>query len=402
MSIALPRGLPAWQALVAEGVDVRSADDLCSPGQRPLRLCLVNLMPTKIATETQIARLLGGTAIPVELILCLPDSYRSKTTPAEHIASFYRRWSQLRDESFDGLIVTGAPIETLPFEEVDYWSELCAIFDWAQARTISSFNICWAGQAALRHFHGVPKHLLPEKKFGVFGHRVTSADAPLLRGFSEEFPVAVSRHTEVQAADLPARAGLTVLAASAETGLCLIEDRARRAIFMFNHLEYDTGTLAEEFLRDQRAGKPIAIPHNYFPDDDPMRPPVNSWRPYGHLLFANWLGEMDRTARRAAADGSRGRSAAPGVNCSKEDVSDGAQMERQGQEQGAVAGVCRSDGAEGDLGLADRGERRRVQSAVQAAQMRRDAGDVGRSSHSRRRRRRRPGRGGQRADRLQV
>jgi homoserine O-succinyltransferase len=359
-------------------------------------------MPTKVATETQIARLLGGTAIPVELILCLPDSYRSKTTPADHIASFYRRWSQLRDEPFDGLIVTGAPIETLPFEEVDYWSELCAIFDWAQSRSISSFNICWAGQAALRHFHGVPKHQLPEKMFGVFEHRVTSTEAPLLRGFSEEFPVAVSRHTEVRAADLPARTGLTVLAASAEAGLCLIEDRARRAVFMFNHLEYDTGTLAEEFFRDQRAGKPIAIPRNYFPDDDPTRPPVNSWRPYGHLLIANWLGEMDRTARRGAADISLGRSAPPGLNSSGRDVSDGAQVEQQGQEHGAAPRVCGSDGAEGDLGLADRGEHRRVQSAVQAAQVRRDAGEVGRSAHSRRRRRRRPGRGGQRADRFQV
>jgi len=302
MSIALPRGLPAWRTLVAEGVDVLSGDELRRSGRRPLRLCLVNLMPNKIVTETQIARLLGATAIPVELTLCVPDSYRSKTTPADHIASFYRRWTHVRDEPFDGLVVTGAPVETLPFQDVGYWSELCAIFDWAQSRTISSFHICWAAQAALYHFHGVPKHRLPEKMFGVFGHRATSTDARLLRGFGEEFPAPVSRHTEVRAADLPAQAGLIVLAASADAGLCLIEDRGRHAVFMFNHLEYDTGTLAEEFVRDRRAGKPSGIPRSYFPDDDPARPPVNAWRPYGHLLFANWLGEIYRTARPRVTD----------------------------------------------------------------------------------------------------
>jgi homoserine O-succinyltransferase len=297
MPIALPRGLPAWRTLVGEGIDVCRADDLHRPGGRPLRICLVNLMPTKVVTETQIARLLGATPTPVELVLCLPDSYRSKTAPAEHIAAFYRRWRELRDESFDGLVVTGAPVETLPFEAVNYWSELCAIFDWAHDRDIHSLHICWAAQAALRHFHGVPKHRLPEKMFGVFAHRAQSADARLLRGFGAEFPVPVSRHTEIRAADLPAQAGLTVLAASAEAGLCLIEDRAHRAVFMFNHLEYDAGTLAEEFMRDLAAGKAIGVPENYFPDDDPGRPPVNRWRPYGRLLFANWLGEIDRARK---------------------------------------------------------------------------------------------------------
>lgn len=320
MPIALPRELPACGTLAAEGVDVRSADDPRRPGRRPLRICLVNLMPTKIATETQIARMLGGTPIPVELVLCVPDSYRSKTTPAEHIASFYRRWTQLRDEPFDGLVVTGAPVETLAFEDVDYWSELCAIFDWAQSGSIGSFHICWAAQAALYHFYDVPKHPLPEKMFGVFEHCVTGAGARLLRGFGEKFPVPVSRHTEVRAADLPARAGLAVLAASADAGVCLIEDRARRAVFMFNHLEYDTGTLADEFLRDRRAGKSIGIPPNYFPGDDPGRPPVNSWRFYGRLLFANWLGEIDRAARWGVAGGAFGRPAAPEVGFSRREV----------------------------------------------------------------------------------
>jgi homoserine O-succinyltransferase len=298
MPIALPPGLPAGRILTAEGIDVRSGDEL----HRPLRVCLVNLMPNKAVTETQIARLLGATSLSVELTLCVPDSYRSSKTPPPHIAAFYRTWSRIRDERFDGVVVTGAPVETLPFEDVTYWAELCAIFDWAGSRNIAGFHICWAAQAALHHVHGVPKHQLAEKKFGVFRHRVTNARSPLLRGFGEEFPAPVSRHTEVRAADLPARAGLDVLAASAEAGLCLIEDRANRAVCMFNHLEYDAGTLGEEFLRDRSAGKPIAVPRDYFPDDDPERVPANRWRRYGHLLFANWLGEIDRMARRTADD----------------------------------------------------------------------------------------------------
>jgi homoserine O-succinyltransferase len=283
---------------MAEGIDVRSGDEL----HRPLRICLVNLMPNKAVTETQIARLLGAASLPVELTLCVPDSYRSTKTPPAHIAAFYRSWSLIRDERLDGIVVTGAPVETLSFEDVTYWAELCAIFDWVASRNIAGFHICWAAQAALYHFHRVPKHRLAAKKFGVFPHRVTSARSPLLRGFGEEFPAPVSRHTEVRAADLPEQAGLDVLAASAEAGLCLVEDRANRAVCMFNHLEYDAGTLGEEFLRDRSAGKRIALPCNYFPDDDPARAPTNRWRPYAELLFANWLGELSRTARWPAAN----------------------------------------------------------------------------------------------------
>jgi homoserine O-succinyltransferase len=281
--------------LLAEGVEVLNRDQLRSWGRRPLRLCLVNLMPNKAVTETQIARLLGGTSIPVELTLCLPDGYRSRSTPVDHMA-LYQPWTSIREEQFDSLIVTGAPIEALPFEDVAYWSGLCAIFDWARTRSISGLYICWAAQAALYRFHGVPKHRLPRKMFGVFRQRVTGGGSRLLRGFGEEFPVPVSRHTEVRAADLPIEAGLTVLAASADAGLCLIEDRGNRAVYMFNHLEYDAETLTDEFIRDQRAGLSVGIPHGYFPGDDPQRAPANVWRPYGHLLFANWLGEIYRTA----------------------------------------------------------------------------------------------------------
>jgi homoserine O-succinyltransferase len=261
-------------------------------------------MPNKITTETQIARLLGATPIPVELTLCIPDTYRSKTTPADHMASFYRPWSQLRDEAFDGVIVTGAPVETLRFEEVAYWPDLCAIFDSTSARGLAGFYICWAAQAALFHYHGVPKHRLPQKLFGVFQHRLTHTGSRLLRGFGEAFPTPVSRHTEVLAADLPAEAGLTVLADSRETGLCLIKDRSHRAVYMFNHLEYDAESLRDEFLRDRQAGKLVDLPRNYFPDDDSQRVPANLWRPYGHLLFGNWLAELQRAAWPPVSDES--------------------------------------------------------------------------------------------------
>ena len=302
MSIALPIGLPARTTLAAEGIEILAGDELDRRGRRPLRICLVNLMPNKIATETQICRLLGATSLPVAVTLCVPDSYRSKTAPESHVATFYRPWSRIRDEPFDGVVVTGAPIETLPFEEVTYWRELCALFDWAKARVASGLYICWAGQAALYHFHGVPKHPLPGKIFGVYRQRVAGADSRLLRGFGEEFPVPVSRHTEVRAADLPRQAGLTLLAGSSEAGLCLIEDRANRAVCMFNHLEYDAGTLGDEFRRDQQAGKPIDIPRNYFPGDNAERAPVNVWRHYGHLLWSNWLGEIYRTPAARGAE----------------------------------------------------------------------------------------------------
>ena len=314
MSISLPAALPARRTLLAEGVEVLDRDQLRAWGRRPLRVCLVNLMPNKPVTETQIARLLGATSIPIELTLCLPDGYRSRSMPVDHLVH-YQPWTSIRHEQFHALIVTGAPIEGLPFEEVAYWPSLCAIFDWARTRSISGLYICWAAQAALYHLHGVPKHRLPGKMFGVFRQRVSSGGSGLLRGFGEAFPVPVSRHTEIRGADLPVEAGLTVLASSAEAGLCLLEDRANRAVYMFNHLEYDAETLRDEFLRDRRAGKPVELPRDYFPGDDPQRAPLNIWRPYGHLLFANWLGEIYRTAwlardrRTGHSMGTRGLSA---------------------------------------------------------------------------------------------
>ncbi len=296
MSIALPLGLPARETLAAERVEVLTKDDLRRRPGRPLRICLVNLMPNKIVTEAQFCRLLGGTSIAVDVTLCVPDSYRSKTTPAAHLAAFYRPWSAIRHEAFDGLVVTGAPIETLPFADVTYWSDLCAILDWARADIGNSLYICWAAQAALHRFRAVPKHPLQAKLSGIYLHRAARTDSYLLRGLGDSFPVPVSRHTEVRAADLPACAGLTVLADSADAGLCLVEDRENRAVYMFNHLEYDALTLRDEFHRDRSAGKPAGIPVNYFPEDDPTRAPENVWRPFAHLLFRNWLGEVWRTA----------------------------------------------------------------------------------------------------------
>jgi len=284
---------------MAEGITVADGDELHPRSDRPLRICLVNLMPNKIVTETQLCRLLGATSIPVDLVLCVPDSYRSKTTPARHIATFYWPWSLIRDQKFDGMVVTGAPVETLPFSDVTYWSDLRAIFDWARSRITSSLYICWAAQAALYHFHDVPKHALGAKMFGVFPHRAAVPASRLLRGFDEEFSVPVSRHTEVRAGDLPAEVGLRVLADSPEAGLCLVEDRPNRAVCMFNHLEYDAETLRDEFLRDRQAGKPISLPANYFPDDDPTRPVPNVWRSAAHLLFGNWLAEIRRMTRPA-------------------------------------------------------------------------------------------------------
>jgi homoserine O-succinyltransferase len=301
MPIALPSGLPARKTLAAEGLEVVDSEKLLSWGRRPLRVCLVNLMPNKPATELQFARLLAGTPIPVELVLSLPDGYQPKSTPANHLA-FYRPWSAVRREAIDALIVTGAPIEELPFEEVTYWKGLCDIFDWARTHPVSSLTICWAAQAALYHMHGVAKRRLERKLFGVYAQQVMQPESPLLTGFSDVFSAPVSRQAEVLEADFPAHAGLSVLATSAGSGLCLVQDMPNRALHMFNHLEYDAGTLGGEYLRDRQAGKEIGIPQNYFPGDDPQKAPINVWRAFGQLLVANWLADISRKARPRISD----------------------------------------------------------------------------------------------------
>ncbi len=302
MPIKVPDNLPAKTALEDEGVLLITEQAALHQDVRPLEIALLNLMPEKIKTETQISRLLGGTPLQIELTLVTTSSYAPRTTSAEHMLAFYAPWTAVRERKFDGLIITGAPVETLPFEDVAYWRELTQIFDWSQSHVQETYNICWAGQAALQHFHGVPKHALPRKMFGVFPHRVRGGRDGLLRGFDDEIPVPVSRHTEVRRADLPDAAGLTVLLESDAAGLCLLRDEARRQTYMFNHLEYDTTTLADEYHRDVATGAPIDLPVGYFPDDDPTRAPVNRWRAHGNLLIGNWVNDLYQSTSFDLAD----------------------------------------------------------------------------------------------------
>ncbi|PKP67582.1 MAG: homoserine O-succinyltransferase [Alphaproteobacteria bacterium HGW-Alphaproteobacteria-8] len=293
MPIKIPENLPAIDVLREEGVMVMSAATAARQDIRPLQIALLNLMPNKVRTETQFARLVGATPLQIELTLIRMTEHTPKNTPAEHMEAFYTTFEQARARRFDGLIITGAPIEKLPFEAVDYWPELQAVFDWTQSNVQRTFAICWGAQAMLHHFHGTPKHALPAKAFGCFRHRNLAPTSPYLRGVSDDFIVPVSRWTEIREAEIPA--GLTVLLSSPDTGPCLVEDAAHRALYMFNHIEYDTTSLAEEYRRDVAAGVAIARPANYFPGDDPARAPENRWRSHAHLLFGNWINELYQT-----------------------------------------------------------------------------------------------------------
>lgn len=296
--IRIADNLPARRTLEAEGVIVMSETEAARQDIRPMRIALLNLMPDKITTETQIARLLGATPLQVELELVRISDHVSKNTSAGHISSFYRPWEEVRAEKYDGLIVTGAPVETIPFDEVGYWDELRRIFDWSQTNAHRTLSICWGAMAALHHFHGVEKHGLPTKASGVFRHVNHAPASPWMRGLPDVFDVPVSRWSEVRREDLPEGRGLTVLADSAETGLCLIDDPATRTLHMFNHLEYDTLTLAGEYARDE--GR--YLPRHYFPGDDPQAMPANTWRGHGHLLFGNWVNETYQTTPYDLAD----------------------------------------------------------------------------------------------------
>ncbi|MGI9407806.1 MAG: homoserine O-succinyltransferase [Hyphomicrobiaceae bacterium] len=291
MPIRIANDLPARPVLEAEGVNVMSEKTAARQDIRPLRIALLNLMPTKINTEAQFARLIGSTPLQVDLSLVRMTNHVSKNTSGEHMAAFYRPWENVQHEKFDGLIVTGAPIELLDFEDVSYWDELCQIFDWCGTNVHSLLAVCWGAQAALHHFYGVPKHELSEKRFGVFAHQNRLPGSPFLRGFSDRFSIPVSRWTEVREDDLPVDKGLEVLMSSAHAGLCLVNDPGNRALYMFNHIEYDTDTLGAEYARDVDAGKDTRMPLNYFPDDDPDRSPRNRWRSHAHLFFANWINE---------------------------------------------------------------------------------------------------------------
>ncbi len=295
MPIKIPDNLPARATLEKEGVMVMSERTADRQDIRPMKIALLNLMPKKIVTETQLARLVGATPLQVELKLVKIGSHISRNTSQDHILAFYEDFQTIRDQKFDGFITTGAPIELLEFADVDYWDELCEIFDWTQSNVHSTFNICWGAQAAINHFHGVPKYELPQKKFGVFRHDNLNPTSTFLRGFSDDFSIPVSRHTEVRRGDLPENSSLEVLMESDEAGLCLINDPKHRHLYMFNHLEYDSHSLAEEYWRDIKEGLDIPLPQNYFPDNNPDNPPTNHWRSHAHLLFGNWINHLYQT-----------------------------------------------------------------------------------------------------------
>jgi homoserine O-succinyltransferase/O-acetyltransferase len=291
MPIKLPATLPAYDVLQREGVSVMSEDQAARQDIRPLRIGLLNLMPKKIATETQFARLIGATPLQIELSLIRMSEHQTKNTAAEHMEAFYRPFSEVKGEKFDGLIITGAPIEHMPFEEVTYWDELVQVMNWTQTHVQSTFGVCWGGMALAYHFHGLPKHMLPAKAFGCFRHRNLAPASPYLRGFSDDCVLPVSRWTEMRQADID-RAGLTTLLTSDQSGPCMVDDPAHRAVYLINHLEYDSGTLKEEYDRDVANGTPINVPANYYPKDDPTQPPQNRWRSHAHLLYGNWINEI--------------------------------------------------------------------------------------------------------------
>jgi homoserine O-succinyltransferase/O-acetyltransferase len=295
MPIKLPETLPAFDVLTREGVMVMSEQAAARQDIRPLRIGLLNLMPKKIQTETQFARLIGATPLQIEFSLIRMSEHETKNTAAEHMAEFYRPFQEVKSERFDGLIITGAPIEHLAYEDVTYWDELTEVFEWTQTHVHQTFGVCWGGMAMLWHFHKVNKHLLDAKAFGCFRHRILTPASPYLRGFSDDLLIPVSRWTGMQQAEIDAIPALHTLIASDQVGPCLVSDPAHRALMVFNHFEYDSTTLKEEYDRDVEAGKPINIPQNYYPDDDPERVPLNRWRSHAHLLYGNWINEIYQT-----------------------------------------------------------------------------------------------------------
>lgn len=295
MPIRIPDGLPAREHLLTEGVRVMTERVAIRQDIRPMRIGLLNLMPNKIRTELQIARLLGASPLQVEFTLVRVGCHTPKNTSADHLFSFYHTWDQVKDQKFDGFIITGAPVETLPFEDVTYWAEMKEIFDWTTTNVHSTLNICWGAMAAIWHFHGVPKYVLDRKLFGVYRHLNLHPASPYMAGFSDDFMIPVSRWTECRAEDVARVPGLEVLMNSDDTGLCIVHERKGNRLFVFNHIEYDSTSLAEEYFRDVDAGIEMQIPFNYFPDDDPGQPPLNRWRSHAHLLFGNWINNMYQT-----------------------------------------------------------------------------------------------------------
>ena len=289
MPIRIQADLPAIEVLESENIFVMTHERANLQDIRPLKIAILNLMPTKIETETQLLRLLGNTPLQVDVELLHPATHVSKNTSSYHLNTFYKTFADVKDQKFDGLIITGAPVEKLPFEEVDYWDEMCQIMEWSKENVYSVLHICWGAQAGLYYHYGIPKQQLPEKLFGVFRHTVEDPNFILFRGFDDEFWVPHSRHTTVLREDIEAVRSLKVLSTSPEAGVYAIKTDQGRQIFLMGHAEYDRDTLRNEYMRDRAAGLDIQVPRNYFPDDDPSRRPVVNWRSCAHLLYSNWL-----------------------------------------------------------------------------------------------------------------
>ncbi len=295
MPIKIPDTLPAFETLQNEGVRVMTETVAIRQDIRPLQIGLLNLMPNKIKTEIQMARLVGASPLQTEFSLVRVGGHKAKNTSEEHLFSFYQTWEEVKHRKFDGFIITGAPIELLEYEEVTYWDEMRQIFDWTATNVHSTMNVCWGAMAAAYHFHGVPKHTLNEKAFGVYRHQNLAPSSVYLNGFSDDFAIPVSRWTEVRRNDIEKVPSLQILMESSEMGVCLVHEQACNRLYMFNHVEYDSTSLADEYFRDVNAGVPIKMPHNYFPHNDPEIPPQNRWRSHAHLFFGNWINEIYQT-----------------------------------------------------------------------------------------------------------
>lgn len=289
MPIRIPTGLPARDTLEQENIFVMNEFRAAHQDIRPLKIAVLNLMPTKITTETQLIRLLSNSSLQIELTLLQTATHRSSHTPEEHMRSFYKNFDDIRSENFDGLIITGAPVENLDFSEVTYWDELCDIMDWSRTHVFSTLHICWAAQAGLYHHFGVEKHPLDKKMFGIFKHYAVNPNHPILRGFDEEFLAPHSRHTEVREEDIANAPELELVAKSDLAGPYIISAKNSRMLFVTGHSEYDYDTLSKEYFRDVDKGLDIELPYNYFPDNDPTKRPPNLWRGHANLLFSNWL-----------------------------------------------------------------------------------------------------------------
>lgn len=289
MPVKISDALPAKQILEKENIFVMSETRAMQQDIRSLRIAILNLMPTKVETETQLCRLIGNSPLQVDITLLHMNSHDSKNTSQDHLIDHYQTFEQVQNEKFDGLVITGAPVEHLPFEEVDYWKELQDILDWSESNVYSTFHICWGAQAGLYHKYGIPKHPLTKKMFGVFPHRITVQHDKLLRGFDDEFLAPHSRHTEIRRGDIEQESDVQILAESEEAGVYIVASRDGRRVYITGHSEYDPLTLKREYDRDVQKGLPISIPKNYYPNDDPGDTPLVRWRSHANLLYSNWL-----------------------------------------------------------------------------------------------------------------